>query len=210
MVDRIDEILPQTQCEKCGYAGCRPYAEALVEGDDINKCPPGGNETILALSKILSTPYLALNPKHGKITTQKVAYIIEDQCIGCMKCIKVCPMDAIIGAPKLMHTVITRDCSGCDLCIDPCPVDCIKMQEVKNDATISVSNQTIDAKHSQSYRWKTLHAKRQTRLANESSENTNNKTAIKKVYFSRTDARKEIKDAIDRTLQKRKLRKTSN
>ena len=96
-----------------------------MEGDDINKCPPGGNETILALSKLLSTPYLALNPKHGKITTQKVAYIIEDQCIGCMKCIKVCPMDAIVGAPKLMHTVITDDCSGCDLCIDPCPVDCI-------------------------------------------------------------------------------------
>ena len=209
MVDRIDEILPQTQCEKCGYAGCRPYAEALVEGDHINKCPPGGNETILALSKLLSTPYLALNPKHGKITTQRIAYIIEDQCIGCMKCIKVCPIDAIIGAPKLMHTVITSDCSGCDLCIDPCPVDCIKMQEVKNDATISISNQTIDAKHSQSYRWKTLHAKRQTRLANESNENTNNKKATKKVYFSRTNARKEIKDAIDRTLQKRKLRQTS-
>ena len=119
-------------------------------------------------------------------------------------------MDAIIGAPKLMHTVITSDCSGCDLCIDPCPVDCIKMQEVKNDVTAYISNQTIDAKHSQSHRWKTLHAKRQTRLANESSENTNNKAAIKKAYFSRTDARKEIKDAIDRTLQKRKLRKTSN
>ena len=205
MVDRIDEILPQTQCEKCGYAGCRPYAEALVKGDDINKCPPGGNETILALSKLLSTPFLALNPKHGKITTQKVAYIIEDQCIGCMKCIKVCPMDAIIGAPKLMHTVITGDCSGCDLCIDPCPVDCIKMQEVKNDATISISNQTIDAKHSQSYRWKTLHAKRQTRLANEAIKNTNKETTIKEANFSRTDARKEIKDAIERTLQKRKI-----
>ena len=119
-------------------------------------------------------------------------------------------MDAIIGAPKLIHTVITGDCSGCHLCIDPCPVDYIKMQGVKNDATISISNQTIDAKHGQSYKWKTLHAKRRTRLANESSENTNNKTAIKRVYFSRTDARKEIKDAIDRTLQKRKLRKTSN
>ena len=176
-----------------------------MEGDDINKCPPGGNETILALSKLLSTPFLALNPKHGKITTQKVAYIIEDQCIGCMKCIKVCPMDAIVGAPKLMHTVITNDCSGCDLCIDPCPVDCIEMQEVKNDATISISNQTIDAKPNQAYRWKTLHAKRQTRLANASRENTNNKTAIEKVYFSRTNARKEIKDAIDRTLQKRKI-----
>ena len=210
MVDLIDEVLPQTQCEKCGYAGCRPYAEALVEGDDINKCPPGGNETILALSKLLSTPYLALNPKHGEITTQKVAYIIEDQCIGCMKCIQVCPMDAIMGAPKLMHTVITADCSGCDLCINPCPVDCIKMQEVKNGATISISSQTIGAKHSQSYRWKTLHAKRQTRLANESSKDTNNETAIKEAYFSRADARKEIKDAIDRTLQKRKLRKTAN
>ena len=119
-------------------------------------------------------------------------------------------MDAIIGAPKLMHTVITRDCSGCDLCIDPCPVDCIKMQEVKNGATISISSQTIGAKHSQSYRWKTLHAKRQTRLANESSKDTNNETTIKEAYFSRADARKEIKDAIDRTLQKRKLRKTSN
>ena len=89
-------------------------------------------------------------------------------------------MDAIIGAPKLIHTVITGDCSGCHLCIDPCPVDYIKMQGVKNDATISISNQTIDAKHGQSYKWKTLHAKRRTRLANESSENTNNKTAIKR------------------------------
>ena len=94
-----------------------------MEGDDINKCPPGGNETILALSKLLSTPYLALNPKHGKITTQKVAYIIEDQCIGCMKCIKVCPMDAIVGAPKLMHTVITDDCSGC--CVGTFSVDIV-------------------------------------------------------------------------------------
>ena len=142
MVDRIDEVLPQTQCEKCGYAGCRPYAEALVEGDDINKCPTGGNETILALSKLLSTPFLALNPKHGKITTQKVAYIIEDQCIGCMKCIKVCPMDAIIGAPKLMHTVITRDCSGCDLCIDPCPVDCIIVEKIKSNDAITLRAQS--------------------------------------------------------------------
>ena len=176
-----------------------------MEGDDINKCPPGGNETILALSKLLSTPFLALNPNHGKITTQKVAYIIEDQCIGCMKCIKVCPMDAIVGAPKLMHTVITDDCSGCDLCIDPCPVDCIIMREVKNDATVSVSSQTISAELNQSYRWRSLHAKRQTRLANEAIKNTNKETTINEASFSRTDARKEIKDAIERTLQKRKI-----
>ncbi len=114
-------------------------------------------------------------------------------------------MDAIVGAPKLMHTVITNDCSGCDLCVDPCPVDCIIMREVKNDPKVSVSSQTISAEINQTYRWRSLHAKRQTRLANETIKNTNKETTITEAKFSRADARKEIKEAIGRTLQKRKI-----
>ena len=125
--DQVNAILPQTQCGQCGYPGCRPYAEAIADGDAINKCPPGGEGTIRALANLLDVESEPLDTEHGVEAEPTVAYIREDECIGCTKCIQACPVDAILGAAKLMHTVIIDECTGCDLCVDPCPVDCIEM-----------------------------------------------------------------------------------
>jgi Na+-translocating ferredoxin:NAD+ oxidoreductase subunit B len=136
IVEQIDTILPQTQCGQCGYPGCRPYAEAIVSGDAINKCPPGGQTTINALAALLDVEAPTLNAEHGtESEVKKVAFIREDECIGCTKCIQACPMDAILGAAKQMHTVIADECTGCDLCVEPCPVDCIDMIPVATTLT---------------------------------------------------------------------------
>lgn len=127
LIQRIDALLPQTQCGKCGHPGCKPYAEGIASGEAINKCPPGGDETIAALSQLLNASVIALDNERGNAPAQ-VAFIREAECIGCTKCIQVCPVDAILGAAKLMHTVIIDECTGCDLCVAPCPVDCIDMR----------------------------------------------------------------------------------
>jgi Na+-translocating ferredoxin:NAD+ oxidoreductase subunit B len=129
LVEQLDDILPQTQCGQCGYPGCRPYAEAIANGDDINKCPPGGDSTIRKLADLMGVEAKPLNAAQT-VAIKRVAYIREDECIGCTKCIQACPVDAIVGASKLMHTVIVDECTGCDLCVDPCPVDCIDMLPV--------------------------------------------------------------------------------
>ena len=126
-VDRINLLLPQTQCTKCGHPGCKPYAEAIAGGGAINKCPPGGAATIATIAALLHRPVEALDPTHGIESPRKVAYIREAECIGCTKCIVACPVDAILGSARHMHTVITSECTGCDLCVAPCPVDCIDM-----------------------------------------------------------------------------------
>ena len=127
-VDAIDALLPQTQCTRCGYAGCRPYAEAIAAGAaDINQCPPGGQVTIDALATLLGRASKALNPANGAEAEPRVALIDETLCIGCAKCLPACPVDAIVGARRFMHTVIATQCNGCELCIPPCPVDCIRM-----------------------------------------------------------------------------------
>jgi electron transport complex protein RnfB len=124
----IDALLPQTQCTRCGYPGCRPYAEAIASGAaEINQCPPGGSATIAALATLLHREELPLNPANGVAGPTLVARIDESVCIGCTKCLPPCPVDAIVGARKQMHTVISELCTGCELCIAPCPVDCIKM-----------------------------------------------------------------------------------
>jgi len=124
----IDNLLPQTQCTRCGYSGCRPYAEAIASGAaDINQCPPGGTETIVALAALTGRPLAPLNHDNGIEAAPTVAFIDEDRCIGCTRCLPPCPVDAIAGAPRLMHTVIAELCTGCELCIAPCPVDCISM-----------------------------------------------------------------------------------
>ena len=126
--DRIDALLPQTQCTRCGYPACRPYAEAIAKGEaDINQCPPGGEAGMRALAALLGRETKPLNPANGVERPRRVALIDEARCIGCTLCIQACPVDAIVGAPKQMHTVVTALCSGCDLCVAPCPVDCIDM-----------------------------------------------------------------------------------
>jgi Na+-translocating ferredoxin:NAD+ oxidoreductase subunit B len=127
LVDQINACLPQTQCGQCGHAGCKPYAEAIAAGSAINKCPPGGAATIAVLANLLGAEPLPLDPVHGVESPRKVAWIREAECIGCTKCIQACPVDAILGSAKHMHTVIVSECTGCDLCVEPCPVDCIDM-----------------------------------------------------------------------------------
>lgn len=125
---RIDDLLPQTQCGQCGHQGCLPYAQAIVAGEaDINQCPPGGARTIAVLARLLGRAVLPLNPAHGTEQPPVVAFIDEARCIGCTLCIKACPVDAIAGAARHLHTVIASECTGCDLCVAPCPVDCIDM-----------------------------------------------------------------------------------
>ncbi len=140
VIDQINAILPQTQCRKCGFQGCRPYSEAIASGlADINQCPPGGDLGIVKLARLLNINPKPLNPEYGEHKPKQVAFIIEDKCIGCVKCIAACPVDAILGAAKFMHTVIASECTGCELCIAPCPVDCIVMHPV----SLAVENQSL-------------------------------------------------------------------
>lgn len=126
--DQIDALLPQTQCTRCGFPDCHSYAEAIARDETgIDRCPPGGEETLRALSRLISRPATRLDPAVGTFTPGTVALIDETLCIGCTKCIAACPVDAIVGGPKLMHTVIEALCTGCELCLPPCPVDCIKL-----------------------------------------------------------------------------------
>jgi electron transport complex protein RnfB len=126
---RIDALLPQTQCTRCGYQGCKPYAAAIAAGEaEINQCPPGGASTIAALASLLGRRPLPLNPMHGVEAPPRVAWIDESRCIGCARCLAPCPVDAIVGAPKYLHTVLADRCTGCELCLPPCPVDCIELR----------------------------------------------------------------------------------
>lgn len=140
LADRIDAVLPQTQCRACGYEGCRPYAEAIAAGDaDIDQCPPGGDEGAARLAAIARRDAKPLNPAFGAYRPPQVAVIDEALCIGCVKCIHACPVDAIVGAPKMLHAVIASWCTGCELCLPPCPVDCIRLEPVTAlpDASLS-------------------------------------------------------------------------
>ncbi|WP_206953226.1 electron transport complex subunit RsxB [Trinickia acidisoli] len=136
LADRIEDLLPQTQCTKCGYAGCRPYAEAVARGEaGYNQCPPGGAQGIARLAALLGRRAMPLNPANGEERARPLAVIDETLCIGCTLCMQACPVDAIVGAPKLMHTVVAELCTGCDLCVAPCPVDCIAMMPATGERT---------------------------------------------------------------------------
>jgi electron transport complex protein RnfB len=131
LADRIDALLPQTQCGQCNYPGCRPYAEAIARGEaDINLCPPGGEDGVKALADLLGVEPKPLDAEQGPVKPKALAVIDEQRCIGCTLCIQACPVDAILGAAKFMHTVIASECTGCELCLPPCPVDCIDMVPV--------------------------------------------------------------------------------
>ena len=130
LAEQINRLLPQTQCTKCGYQGCKPYAEAIASGAaEINQCPPGGDLGIQHLATLLNKPVMPLNPANGVVQVQRLMAVIDEAtCIGCTLCIQACPVDAIVGANQLMHTVISSACTGCDLCLPPCPVDCINIE----------------------------------------------------------------------------------
>lgn len=202
LIDSIDALLPQTQCTKCGYDGCRPYADAIAKGSaDINRCPPGGQAGIVQLAALLNTAELALDTTRGQPGPLLVAVIDETHCIGCTLCIQACPVDAIIGANKLMHTVIPELCTGCDLCVAPCPVDCISMPNADREWTpqdASLSRQR--------------HQQRQERLVSQHPDESSlaartlsNKATVTDVAHSDSETRKKmITDALARARARRK------
>ena len=153
----IDQLLPQTQCGQCGYPACLPYARAIVDGEaNINQCPPGGDTTIQALADLLNREPLPLNLSHGKHKPLHLAKIDESLCIGCVKCIRACPVDAIIGAAKQMHTVIQSHCTGCELCLPPCPVDCISMEAAPEDSLSKTARDSLASLSRQRYQKRSL------------------------------------------------------
>jgi electron transport complex protein RnfB len=192
IADRIDAILPQTQCEQCGYHGCRPYAEAIARGEaPINQCPPGGDAGIAKLAALLQQPVLALNAEHGVEKPRTLARIVEADCIGCTKCIQACPVDAIVGASKLMHTVIADDCTGCELCVPACPVDCIEL--------LPMPAAQLDAAHADAAR--EHFQRREARLARQRTEHAA-ELAARKLAVDGTTRRNPVQDALSRARAK--------
>ena len=166
LAERIDALLPQTQCTRCGYPDCRAYAEAVASDEaPLNQCPPGGAEGIRLLAQLLGRPELPLNPEFGDEGPRRIVYIEEATCIGCTLCIQACPVDAIVGTPKRMHAVVEADCTGCELCLPVCPMDCIALEEVSAGATgwAAWSPAQADAA-------RTRYAGRQARLARDARE----------------------------------------
>ncbi|WP_432239337.1 electron transport complex subunit RsxB [Herbaspirillum robiniae] len=162
LADRIEDLLPQTQCTKCGYPACRPYAQAIADGSaPHNQCPPGGAEGIARLSQLLGRPVIPLNPANGVEQPRLLAVIDEQACIGCTLCIQACPVDAIAGAAKQMHTVIDELCTGCELCVAPCPVDCITMETATPGRTgwQAWSQEAADAARAR-HDWRSVRLKR--------------------------------------------------
>ena len=194
LADRIDALLPQTQCEQCGYHGCRPYAEAVANGEaDINQCPPGGSEGIAKLATLLGRTPLPLNPANGVEKPRTLARIIEADCIGCTKCIQVCPVDAIVGANKLMHTVIADDCTGCERCVPACPVDCIVLLPMP-------LQQADDPAHADTAR---MHfQRRETRLAAQQAQREA-ELADRKAQVHAKSASQSVLDALARARAKK-------
>jgi Na+-translocating ferredoxin:NAD+ oxidoreductase subunit B len=167
LADQIEDLLPQTQCTKCGFPACRPYAEAIADGRaDINQCPPGGIEGVARIAQLLGRTVIPINPANGVERARPVAFIDEALCIGCTLCIQACPVDAILGAAKQMHTILPSLCTGCDLCVAPCPVDCIAMIPVTGEQTgwDAWSQQQADAARAR-------HDFRTVRLQREREEN---------------------------------------
>lgn len=173
LVNRIDAELPQTQCQRCGYADCYAYAQALAsDSAELNQCPPGGDDTIAALADLLQRPAKPLNPAHGIHGPRRAAVIDEARCIGCTRCILVCPVDAILGATKLMHSVIGQECTGCELCIPPCPVDCIVMVPAAHESNADQQARAELGRRRHHFRGERLARERAERSRRQTSQTT--------------------------------------
>ncbi|HET9032617.1 MAG TPA: RnfABCDGE type electron transport complex subunit B [Dokdonella sp.] len=197
---QIDALLPQTQCTRCGYPACRPYAEAIASGEaDIDQCPPGGQAGVDALADLLGRASKPLNPTFGIEAAPTVAIIDEDVCIGCTKCIQACPVDAIVGAAKRMHTIITAECTGCELCIPPCPVDCIAM--------VVTASQALDRSeiHTRARQAKLRFEARNQRLAGKDGERRSRREASQRSDTNQATpiSRNAVLEAIARGKAKR-------
>ena len=197
LADRINAILPQTQCGKCGYPGCKPYAAAIANNEaDINLCPPGGEEGIHELASLLDVKYkpfgadIVLKPK-------SVAFIDENLCIGCTLCTQACPVDAIAGAPKLMHTIIAAECTGCELCVAPCPVDCISMEPLPQQAQTREQKRAVAKAARTRYEFRTERLERDKREKAERLAQKE-KAVVKSIAAPQPDAHALIQAALER------------
>jgi electron transport complex protein RnfB len=188
VAERIDALLPQTQCGRCGFHACRPYAEAIAAGDaDIDRCPPGGPETIARLASLLAREPKPLDTSRGEHRPLHVALIVEADCIGCTLCIAACPVDAIIGAQKRMHAILPTLCSGCELCIPACPVDCIRMEPADREWTIADADAARER-----------HARREARMANAKALRARDaETRSRRVAIDAALARARSRRAVD-------------
>ncbi|OLC68202.1 MAG: ferredoxin [Betaproteobacteria bacterium 13_1_40CM_4_64_4] len=197
LVERIDALLPQTQCRRCGYEGCRPYADAIAHGSaGINRCPPGGEDTIAALAKLLGTPRLPLDRARGETGPLLGARIDESACIGCTLCIAACPVDAIVGAPKLMHTVLADRCTGCELCVPPCPVDCITLVPLARPWTRSDARRARDHFAARLARQKRKAAISRSEAATEATASRGKRRAAVAAALARARARRTSRAAL--------------
>lgn len=195
LADRIDDILPQTQCGKCGYHACRPYAEAIAAGDaDINKCPPGGEDGIRELANLLGVEFKPFG-EDVILKPPSVAFIDESLCIGCTLCLQACPVDAISGTSRLMHTIIAALCTGCELCVAPCPVDCISMLPLPQE--IPSREQKRDAANAARERYH-FRLERIERDKRERAGKLAQRAAAKSVAAPATDAQAIIQAALER------------
>jgi electron transport complex protein RnfB len=199
LIDRIDSWLPQTQCTRCGYPRCRDYAVAVADGRaDINRCPPGGDVTLLGLAQLLNLPIKPLDPACGAHEPRTLAVIDEAVCIGCRKCIDACPVDAIVGARKLMHTVVAPECNGCGLCVPPCPVDCIAMTPVAK----TESTPWPEYSAGETARWRLRTVARLQRLERRARRRATTPRR-ESIFPERETIQSEIRAAIERVKQKK-------
>ena len=203
LTQRIDALLPQTQCTRCGYDACLPYAQAIAtQGEAINRCPPGGPEGIAKLAKITGQPALPLDPECGSFGPVLVAIINEEHCIGCTLCIQACPVDAILGANKLMHTVIPDYCTGCELCVDPCPVDCIEMHPTEQSWDTSLAKQ---ARHRYERRQQRLSQQHDEDLSTPAARLLSTKPELTPLAEGTAEQRQaRIQDALEKARARRK------
>lgn len=201
LVAQLDAWLPQTQCTRCGFPNCRAYAEALATGDtDINRCPPGGEVTLHALAKLLGVAPKPLDPACGALAPRTRAVIDETHCIGCRKCLDVCPVDAILGARKRMHTVVESECNGCGLCLPPCPVDCIVLTPVP-----ASGGRWPEYTLAETERWRRRAEARRARLERRPLRKPARRGSI---FPDRDTIRRDITAALERARHKREARRS--